>query len=84
LLKLTLVGSPGGLTNVVQVFSTLDISVERLEYNQKEGADGLATLVAWFAAEDRNADLLVRKLTRLIEVLSVEVIVPTEVCALPK
>lgn len=71
LLKLTMVGSPGGLTNVVQVFSTLDARLERLEYVQKAG-DGLAVLTAWLTAEGRIIDLLHRKLTRLIEVLSVE------------
>ncbi len=69
-----MVGSPGALTSVVQVFSTLDTRLERLEYVQKEGADGLATLVVSFVADDRIADLLHRKLTRLIDVLSLEVI----------
>ncbi len=58
------------MINVVQVFSTLDARVERLEYVQKTGSD-LAILTAWFTAEDRITDLLHRKLTRLIEVLSV-------------
>ena len=72
MLRLTVAGSPGGLTNVVQVFSTLDIRVERLEYIQNEGTDGRATLVACFAADDRTTDLLHRKITRLIEVLTVD------------
>ena len=71
-LRLTMVGSSGALTNVIQVFSTLDIRVERLQYVQNERSDGHATLSACFAADDRTVDLLYRKLTRLIEVLSVD------------
>ena len=67
-----MVGSSGALTNVIQVFSTLDIRVDRLHYVQNEDSDGMATMLACFAAEDRTADLLLRKLTRLIEVLSVD------------
>lgn len=79
-----MVGSPGGLTNVVQVFSTLDTRVERLEYVQNEGPDGLATLAACFAADDRTTDLLHRKLTRLIEVLTVDALMTDGIHPIPK
>ena len=41
-------------------------------YVQNEGADGLATLIARFATDDRTVDLLQRKLARLIEVQSLD------------
>jgi acetolactate synthase small subunit len=69
---LTLVGSPGGLTSVVQTFSTLNLGVERLVYRKPEGSDSPACLEACFDADETTTDLLRRKLARLIEVLAVE------------
>ena len=79
-----MVGSPGGLTNVVQVFSTLDIRVERLEYLQNKGTEGQATLAARFAADDRTTNLLHRKVTRLIEVLTVDELMTDCIICNPK
>lgn len=72
LLKLTVVSTSGGLTHVVQLFSTLDIQLRRLEFHRQADGEDLARVAAWFVADARTSDLLHRKLTRLIEVVSVD------------
>lgn len=62
--------SPGGLASVVQAFSMLDIRAERLDY--QVGRDHIATVLVKFVG-DQAADLLYRKLTKLIEVIAVEI-----------
>ena len=70
MIRVLLVGSPGGLTDVVQVFSSLNIPLDRLDYVRDAADSGSATLAACFRADSRTIDLVLRKLTRLIEVLS--------------
>jgi hypothetical protein len=68
-LRVLFVGTPGGLTNVVQAISSLGIALDRLEFVRE--SEGPASLVAHYHSDERMADLLRRKLARLIEVFSV-------------
>lgn len=76
-MRLILANTPGGLTNVAQVFSTLNTSLDRLEYYQLADAS-LATILASIDGDDRTLDLLCRKLERLTEVVEIELVAPPE------
>ena len=76
--RVRLADSPGGLTNVVQVFSSMNLRLDHLGYARDEAGSATATLTAWFRADARTADLIFRKLTRLIEVLEAMAAPPGE------
>lgn len=72
-LRLQFVGTPGGLTNVIQIFSTLGILLDHLEFTRPSKEHGAARLEAHYRTDRRLADLLQRKLSRLLETLSMDV-----------
>jgi acetolactate synthase small subunit len=72
ILRAILVGSPGALTNLVQVFSSLNLRVDRLEFACDLAQPDRAVAVIRYRADDKAADLVGRKLTRLVEVIAVE------------
>jgi acetolactate synthase small subunit len=78
-LRATLSDSPGGLTNVVQVFSGLSQVIDRLDFQRPSNSDQASAAVIYLRAEDRMIDLALRKLGRLIDVLSVQEIEVTPV-----
>jgi hypothetical protein len=57
------------LTNLVQVFSGLNLRVDQLEYAR---VPDRAVVVVRYWADDRAADLVARKLVRLVEVIALE------------
>jgi hypothetical protein len=70
-LRVLFVGTPGGLTSVVQTISALGLPLDHLEFDREPGR-GPACLVARYRADERMAELLRRKLSRLVEVFSVD------------
>ncbi len=71
-LRVTLAGSPGALTSLVQVFSGLNIRVDQVEYARLPVQPDRACVVVRYWADDRAADLVERKLVRLIEAIALE------------
>ncbi len=60
------------MTNLVQVLSGLNLRVEQLEYARALAQPDRAGVVVRYWADDKAADLVVRKLVRLIEVIALE------------
>lgn len=71
-LKLRLTAAIDAFAGVVQVFSTLHVPVERWDYRRTVPEDASSQIVVRFEADQRITDLLQRKLSRLIDLLSVE------------
>lgn len=64
-------GTPGSLTSIFQCFSAIQISIVTLDFAlTPDRDDGRARLIVTFAADARQTDLLVRKVNRLVEVVS--------------
>lgn len=77
-LRATLSNSPGVLTSVVQVFSSLTLEIERLDFQRPSDEVQASALVVHLRADDRMVDLALRKLGRLVDVLSAhEVALPS-------
>lgn len=57
---------------MVQVFSGLNLCVDRLEYVRLPVQPDRACVVVYYRADDRAVDLVERKLVRLIEVIALE------------
>jgi hypothetical protein len=62
--------SPGGLTNLIQVFSGMSVRLDHLEMRRGEES---ATVVVRYRTDPTTAKHVQRKLSRLIEVLSIAV-----------
>lgn len=79
-LRATLVDSPGALTNVVQVFSSLSLEIERLDFQRSHNERQGSAVVIYLRAENRMVDLALRKLGRLVDVIKMhEVVLTAEV-----
>lgn len=64
--------SLGVLTTVMQCLSSLPIVLERAEFAGASSASRVARLSVRFQSDERGADLLRRKLSRLIDVISIK------------
>jgi acetolactate synthase small subunit len=76
-LRLRLVHHPGVLTGVVQVFAALGIELEELTLKRAADQPDHAHVRCILAAEARLCDLACRKLSRLLDVLDLELQVQT-------
>ncbi|MDW8224119.1 MAG: hypothetical protein RMJ82_14345 [Gemmatales bacterium] len=65
-------GSLGALTDMVLVFSGLNLAVEQFEYTRLPEEPERAVVGVRYFADERIADLVERKLVRLIEVVALE------------
>ncbi len=70
LITVAVADSPGVLTSVAQVLSTLQVHVQRFRF--ESNSKGCAAIEILLDCEETKTDLLCRKFGRLIDVLAVD------------
>jgi len=71
-LRVTVVNRPGVLTGVAQVFAMLHVNIETLVARRDRNDPARAEILVTFQVDAHGCDLICGKLTRLIDVLSLE------------